>query len=217
MSFILSPSILAADFKILGEQLRLLSEGGAQYVHVDVMDGLFVPSISFGMPVIKSIRTATDRFFDVHLMIENPQRYIGRFKECGADSLTVHYEAVEDMDATLDMIHSLGIKSGIAISPKTPVSVLYPYFGKTDMFLIMTVEPGFGGQKYIEASTDKIKTLRNALTVQGYDTHVEVDGGITRENIRTVLDAGADVIVMGSSVFKGSIADNLKYFSSVSD
>lgn len=215
MSFILSPSILAADFKILGEQLRLLSEGGAQYVHIDVMDGVFVPSISFGMPLIRSIRSATDRFFDVHLMIKEPERYIERFVECGADSITVHYEAVKDMDNALNLIHSFGIKSGIAVSPKTPADVLYPYFGKTDMFLIMTVEPGFGGQKYIETSTEKIKTLRNALQKQGYDTHVEVDGGITRDNIHTVLNAGADVIVMGSSVFRGDIIDNLKFFTTI--
>ena len=209
----LSPSILAADFKILGEQMKQVEEGGNDYFHFDVMDGVFVPNISFGLPVLKSIKSITSKPMDVHLMIEQPERYIERFKEAGADIITVHQEACSTLMETINRIHEMGMKAGIAIKPGTDVSVLKPYFGIADMFLIMTVEPGFGGQKYMPMCTEKIVKLRKMLDEAGLDTDIQVDGGITRENVDTVLSAGANVIVMGSSVFGGDIVDNARYFT----
>lgn len=210
---LLDPSILAADFKILGEQMNMVEEGGCDYFHFDVMDGMFVPNISFGLPVLKSIRTATKKPLDVHLMIETPERYIERFKEAGADIITVHQEACLPIVETIDKIHALGMKAGVAIKPHTDISALEPCIGKADMFLIMTVEPGFGGQEYMPMCTDKISNLRKLLNEKGLDTDIQVDGGITKDNVDVVLKAGANVIVMGSSVFKGDIVQNAKYFT----
>jgi ribulose-phosphate 3-epimerase len=215
MNNILSPSILSADFTILGQQIKEVDEAGARYIHIDVMDGMFVPSISYGMPVIKSIRKVTDKFFDVHIMIMDPIRYIEDFIEAGADGITFHLEAAQDPQAVIDKIHSLGKKAGISIKPKTPVSALLPYLDKVDMILVMTVEPGFGGQSFIPECGDKVRELRKILDERGIATDIEVDGGIYLENLKSILDAGANVIVSGSGIFKGDIAENVKKFIAI--
>ena len=210
MNNILSPSILAADFKNLGQQIADVDAAGAQYIHIDVMDGSFVPSISFGMPLIKSIRSVTDKVFDVHLMIVEPIRYIEEFARIGADCITFHLEAASDPMAVIDLIHSLGKKAGLSIKPGTSVMEIVSYLDKVDMILIMTVEPGFGGQPFIEASYDRIRQVRKMLNERALDTDIQVDGGITKENLRDVLDAGANVIVAGSTVYNGNAAENVK-------
>ena len=217
MKKILAPSILAADFTVLGEQIKAASEGGAPYLHVDVMDGMFVPSISFGMPVIKSVRKCTDLFFDVHLMIEKPGRYIERFAECGADGITFHVESdPENAGEIIRMIHSTKslrgepLRAGISLKPGTPIGAVLPYAKEADMILVMTVEPGFGGQKLIPETVDKVRALRAYVDSQGIDTDIEVDGGITEGNISDIVSAGANVVVAGSSVFKGDITGNVR-------
>lgn len=209
---ILSPSILAADFARLGEQIKEADEAGAQYLHIDVMDGVFVPSISFGMPVIKTIRKVTDRIFDVHLMIVEPERYVKQIKECGADSITFHLEATGDADALIDQIHTLGCRVGMSIKPGTPIEAVRKYLPKIDMLLVMTVEPGFGGQQYIPESTERIRQARGMADELGIDLDIQVDGGVGQDNVHVVLEAGANVIVSGSAVFHGDITDNVKRF-----
>lgn len=207
---ILSPSILAADFARLGEQINEACEAGAEYIHIDVMDGVFVPSISFGMPVIRTIRKVTDKVFDVHLMIVEPERYVKEFKECGADSITFHLEATEDAEATIDLIRSLGCRVGMSIKPRTPVEAVRKYLRKLDMLLVMTVEPGFGGQKYIPESTERVRQVRQMADEMGINLDIQVDGGITKDNAKIVMEAGANVIVAGSAIFGGNITDNVK-------
>ena len=211
----LSPSILSADFANLGEQVRMLDEAGAQYVHIDVMDGIFVPSISFGMPVIKSIRECSDRIFDVHLMIEEPGRYIDDLAEVGADLITVHAEACKHLDRTIEAIKEKGLLAGVALNPATPLSAIEWIFPKVDMVLIMSVNPGFGGQKFITSSVDKIKEVKRLRDELNLSYDIEVDGGINIDNLATVLEAGANVIVAGSAIFRGDAAENVKKFKSI--
>lgn len=209
----LAPSILAADFNRLGEQIKAVEEAGVKMLHIDVMDGVFVPSISFGMPVIKSIRKETDLFFDVHLMIMQPERYIKDFFDCGADSLTVHVEACENPGKALEEIHGAGMKAGLSINPETPIEQIYPYVGQAEMFLVMTVQPGFGGQKFRMDTLDKIRALRSYMQKQGVSADIEVDGGIYPENVSLPLSAGANVIVAGTAVFSGDIKKNIQKFN----
>ena len=204
----LAPSILSADFGVLKEQLELIDEAGAQYVHFDVMDGVFVPSISYGMPVLKSIRKYTDRLFDVHLMIVDPERYIKDFAEAGADIITVHAEACKHLDATIDLIKANGAMAGVALNPATPVATIKHVLDKVDMVLIMTVNPGFGGQKLITYTIDKVRELVKLCNEVGAKIDIEVDGGINIDTIDDALDAGANIIVAGSAVFNGDVKAN---------
>ncbi|KAB1438130.1 ribulose-phosphate 3-epimerase [Candidatus Galacturonibacter soehngenii] len=210
--FALAPSILAADFKNLGNGLEKIQKSGASYVHLDVMDGRFVPSISFGMPVIESIRSISNCVFDVHLMVEEPERYIDDFIACGGDSITIHAEATTHVSRAISQIKASGVKAGIALNPSTPLNVLDYILDQVDMVLIMTVNPGFGGQKYIDSSTRKITELRNLMNDCGLSTDIQVDGGITLDNVSTVIEAGANIIVAGSAVFQGDIEKNTKDF-----
>ena len=211
----LSPSILAADFSKLGEQIHELDEAGAQYVHIDVMDGMFVPSISFGMPLMKSIRPCTDRIFDVHLMIEEPVRYIDDFAEAGADLISVHAEACKHLDRTIEAIKEKGLLAGVAINPATPLSAVEWVLPKVDMVLIMTVNPGFGGQKLIPYTLDKVRALRAMIEKADLKTDIEVDGGINLENVTEAMDAGANIIVAGSAVFRGDVGENVERFLNI--
>lgn len=215
MDYILSPSILSADFKALGGQMKATEENGARYLHFDVMDGMFVPSISFGMPVLKSIHDATGQVMDAHLMVQEPIRYVEAFKEAGAHIVTVHLEACEDVGATLGKIHDCGMKAGLSICPETPVSAVEPFLPQIEMLLIMSVHPGFGGQKFIPESLDKIREARQKIREGGYNIDIQVDGGIYLTNVREVLDAGANIIVAGSAVFKGDPGENTKAFMEI--
>ena len=215
MKNILAPSILAADFKELGQAIKTIEENGAEYLHYDVMDGIFVPSISFGMPVLSSIRSCTNQVMDVHLMITEPIRYIKEFKEAGADLITIHLEACEDVAATIKAIREAGLKVGLSIKPATEAEAIRPYLDQIDMILVMSVEPGFGGQKFIPESLDKIRALRAMVEEAGVNVDIEVDGGIYQTNVKEVLDAGANIIVSGSGVFKGDIAENTREFMEI--
>lgn len=210
--FHLSPSILAADFTKLGEQIKQVENAGSDWLHIDVMDGMFVPSISFGMPVIESIRPATNLFFDVHLMVREPIRYIEEFKKAGADLITIHAEACEDIDATIAKIKETGCKVGMSINPETDVTLVEPWIKKVDMILLMSVHPGFGGQKFIPETLDKIRAVRKMITEQNPACDLEVDGGIHLGNVKDVLEAGVNVVVAGTAVFRGDIKANVTSF-----
>ena len=215
MDYILAPSILSADFKVLGEQMKLTEDNGAKYLHFDVMDGMFVPSISFGMPVLKSIHNATDQVMDAHLMVQEPIRYVEAFKEAGADIVTIHLEACEDVNATIAKIRECGMKVGLSINPETDVKEVVPYLEEVDMILVMCVHPGFGGQKFIPESLDKIRAVRAMLNEKNLETDIQADGGVYVENVREVLDAGANVIVAGSAVFRGDAGENTAKFMEI--
>ncbi len=206
----LSPSILSADFTRLGEQVAVVEQAGAQYIHFDVMDGFFVPNISFGMPVLSSLRKKTNLMMDVHLMVQEPARYIQKTADCGADIITVHAEACTDLNYTIDLIKDKGLLAGVALNPATPLTELAYILQRIDMVLIMTVNPGLGGQKLIPYTLDKVRDLKKMIDKQGLKTDIEVDGGINFETIESALEAGANIVVAGSAVFEGDIEENTK-------
>lgn len=215
MNYILAPSILAADFNNLGEEMKKTERNGAKYIHFDVMDGMFVPSISFGMPVLKSIHDTTEQVMDAHLMVQEPIRYIEAFKEAGADIVTIHLEACENVEETIAKIRECGMKVGLSICPETSEKEVEHLLSKIDMLLVMSVHPGFGGQKFIPESLDKIRAIRKMIEEQELNVDIQVDGGIYLTNVREVLDAGANIIVAGSAVFKGDPAQNTKEFMEI--
>lgn len=211
----LAPSILSADFSKLGEEIKVIDEAGADYIHIDVMDGMFVPSISFGLPVIKSIRKITKKPFDVHLMIEEPIRYVDEFAKSGADIITVHVEACKHLNRTIRAIKEADCKAGVVLNPSTPLSVLEYILEEVDMVLLMSVNPGFGGQKYIPNVTEKVAKLRKIIDEKNLDVEIEVDGGVNLNNVKEIIDAGADVLVAGSAVFNGNVVENVKRFKGI--
>ena len=212
-SFCLSPSLLAADFSQLQEEILFFDNSQAEWLHLDIMDGHFVPNISFGFPVITSLRPLTKKIFDVHLMISNPDQYLNSFRQAGADRITVHYEACPHLLRTLQQIKELGASPAVAVNPHTPVSLLKDIFPYVEMILIMSVNPGFGGQKFIPHTYEKVKALKQLIVQQNASTLIEIDGGVTLENATALVAAGADVLVAGTTVFKA--ADPIQMIASL--
>lgn len=212
---ILAPSILSADFGILGQQLKAIGEAGAKYVHIDVLDGMFAPNISFGMPVIASIRPYSDKVFDVHMMVQEPGRYVKEVAEAGADIITVHAEACTHLDRVVAQIRECGKEAGVVLNPATPLSVLDYVLPQLKMVLLMSVNPGYGGQSYIPYVTEKIRDLRRMITKRGLNVDIEVDGGVKLSNAAKLLEAGANVLVAGSAVFSGNIEENVRKFMAI--
>lgn len=211
----LAPSILSADFSKLGEEIITADRAGADYIHIDVMDGCFVPNITYGAPIMKCVRGCTNKIFDVHMMVQNPDTLIPDFVKAGADIIVVHAEACIHLHRTLQLIHSFGIKAGVALNPATPLSVLDYVLDDVDMITIMSVNPGFGGQSYIPAVTGKIRELRSILNERGLDTDIEVDGGVDTKNLAMLIEAGATVLVSGSKIFSGDITENIHQFKKI--
>lgn len=211
----LVPSILSADFNCLGDQIRELEQGGIQILHIDVMDGMFVPSITFGMPVIASLRKNTSLFFDIHLMVQEPIRYISDFKEAGADSITVHYEACTDLDATIAAMREAGVKVAVSLCPETPVTEIEPYLDKVDMVLVMSVRPGFGGQQLIPETLEKVRQLKEIRDQRELSYMLEIDGGVNRDNLAEIVECGTELVVAGTAVFCGEIGENVRMLKEV--
>lgn len=207
--FILAPSILSADFLNLGKDVMTAVEAGAQYIHIDVMDGMFVPQISFGTPVIKALRPLTDAIFDVHMMVEEPGRYVEEYARLGADIITVHAEACTHLDRVIQQIKACGKKAAVSLNPSTPLCVLDYVLDELDMVLLMTVNPGFGGQKYISYCDEKIRALRKMIDERGLSVKIQVDGGVNASNVKRLAECGVDIFVCGSAVFEGDITENI--------
>ena len=215
MTYKLSPSILAADITCLGQEVKTAQSAGADYIHIDVMDGVFVPNLSFGTTIVRGLRECTDLFFDVHLMIEEPIRYIAEFAKAGADIITVHAEACKHLDRTIEVIKEQGLLAGVALNPATPVEMVRHVLPKVDMVLIMTVNPGLGGQRLIPYTIDKVREVKKLIEEQELKVDIEVDGGINLSNVEEVMDAGANIIVAGSAIFNGNIQENVAKFLEV--
>ena len=215
MSTIISPSLLSADFLNLGKDVEMVNQSQADWFHLDIMDGVFVPNISYGLPIVSQIKKMATKPLDVHLMIVQPERYVEAFHKAGADILTVHFEASTHLHRTVQQIKSLGMKAGVALNPHTPISQLEDIIQDLDLVLLMSVNPGFGGQKYIPSVTKKISELRKMITESGREIELEVDGGVNLDNLREVIEAGADVIVAGSAVFGGRIEENVTEFKKI--
>lgn len=215
MTYKLSASILAADVSKLGGELQTVRDAGVDYIHIDVMDGVFVPNISFGLPMVAGLRKCVDTFFDVHLMMVEPVKYVERFAEAGADGITVHAEACENLEQAVEEILRHKKKAAVSICPDTDIDVVLPVLDKLSMVLIMTVHPGYGGQKIITETFDKVRRLRRIITERNLDVDIEVDGGVNLDNVKDIMAAGANVFVAGTKVFKGNIAENVANFKKV--
>ena len=211
----LAPSILAADFSNLGRDVKEIENAGVEYLHIDVMDGMYVPTISFGAPIVRSLRKVSSLVFDVHLMIEDPIRLIDEFVEAGADIITVHAEACIHLHRTITAIKEKGVKVGVSLNPSTPLNVLEYVLDELDMVLLMSVNPGYGGQSFLPLTIEKIKSLKEMIDKRNLKVDIEVDGGLSADNVHLVLDAGANVIVAGTAVFKNDISENVHQFKEV--